>query len=234
MSIVGKLISTVATKSVVKTVGKVAVSTTAGICDEVEKRKKTTDKSLSSEKKELVSPPYINDYIGDHYLKVRAAFVAHGFTDISYIVKADLHNEWFTKDGEVEEITINGSNAVKKNSKFPPNAPVVIVYHTLKKCQNNNSVERQMNNNMYANNVHPVDRTVSNQPKINMANNYATPKRLSTQPNQVQSNLTPPIQIQNNSVQISTNAVVYCCYCGAKLDTSHNFCYKCGNKVYRQ
>ena len=79
-----------------------------------------------------IKAPDVEVLLGEHYLKVRAAFVGAGFEDISYIVKKDIIKGWLRKDGEVSEISINGRTEIGKRAKFFPTAPVVIVYHTFK------------------------------------------------------------------------------------------------------
>ncbi|MBE6901112.1 MAG: hypothetical protein E7478_01420 [Ruminococcaceae bacterium] len=136
MGIVGKIVTTVATKSIIKTVGEVTLNTACGIMESSEKNNSGHKPAAYNHTVEIKSPN-INELIGDHYLKARAAFVACGFLDITYIEKKDLVKGWITKDGEVEEISINGTTQFNKRTKFAPTSPVVIVYHTFKQNAGN-------------------------------------------------------------------------------------------------
>lgn len=57
---------------------------------------------------------------------------AYGFNNIALFPKKDLIKGWLIKDGEVENIMINGKEKFKKNQRFESNVRVVITYHTLK------------------------------------------------------------------------------------------------------
>ena len=136
MGLLSKYITTKLTESVIKTVGKVTLETTVGILEEKAKHEKKTTKTITvrtpSTDQEKIKSPDVEELIGKHYLKVRAAFISAGFEDISFIVKKDLIKGWLIKDGEVSEISINGRTEVGKRAKFLPTAPVVIVYHTFR------------------------------------------------------------------------------------------------------
>ena len=138
MGLLSKYITTKLTESVIKTVGKVTLETTVGIMEqkakqEKESQKSQTEKTPSNIQNEVkIKPPRIDELIGKHYLKVRAAFIGAGFEDISFIVKKDIIKGWLRKDGEVSEISINGRSEIGNRAKFLPSAPVVIVYHTFR------------------------------------------------------------------------------------------------------
>ena len=136
MSILGKIVAAAATKAVIKTVGEVAVTTTGGVLDEVDRHRGKQEERLQNAK--FIKASNMEDFIGEHYLKVRAALIAYGFTDISFVAKRDLRKGWLIKDGEVEEISINGSTEFGKKAKFSSASPVVIVYHTFIDDNRNN------------------------------------------------------------------------------------------------
>ena len=83
---------------------------------------------------------YIYDLIGGNYKDVKDSLESYGFTNVSYVVKRDLKKNlkqgiFFKeknkfKDGEVEEISINGETDFGDNDKYLPTAKVAIVYHT--------------------------------------------------------------------------------------------------------
>ena len=150
MSILGKIVSTIATKSIIKTVGETATDTTAGIFHAIDQHNKNkvsyneTKQAKSYNKQQMtdvVKVPDFQEYIGQHYLKARAVFIANGFLDISYVVKKDIKKGIFRKDGEVEEISVNGKTDIRKNAKVPHTSPVVIVYHTFAENKNNSQQE---------------------------------------------------------------------------------------------
>lgn len=142
MGLISNLIVKKATESVIKTVGKTAVSTTAGILHEVDKHKTKNDASNQAVNVETVKKfraPKINECIGDHYLKVRASLISFGFKDVSFIEIKDLKKGWFTKNGEVSEISINGTTEYTSRTKFTENDIVVVSYHTFKDGYGNSS-----------------------------------------------------------------------------------------------
>ncbi len=52
-----------------------------------------------------------------------------GFENININNKEDLIIGWFSKEGEIDSISINGNKAFSKGDWFPANAVVVITYH---------------------------------------------------------------------------------------------------------
>lgn len=69
---------------------------------------------------------------GKNYSEVVNQFELQGFTDIETEEIEDLVTGWLTKDGTVENVTINGLSDFEKESIFEPNAKIVIYYHTFK------------------------------------------------------------------------------------------------------
>ena len=53
-----------------------------------------------------------------------------GFSKIELIALDDLKFGLFDKEGEVEEVSINGDTSFKKKSVFPKKAAVRIQYHS--------------------------------------------------------------------------------------------------------
>lgn len=153
MGLFSKFVTTKLAESVIETVGRVTLNTTVGIMEGKAKNQTIEDKSIDDVPKGKyktvkkvktahsknddgkIKPPSIDKLIGEHYLKVRAAFVGGGFEDISYIVKKDIIKGWLRKDGEVSEISISGRTEIGSRTKFLPTAPVVIVYHTFKDAE---------------------------------------------------------------------------------------------------
>lgn len=72
------------------------------------------------------------DYIGVNYKEVEEKFREMGFTDIICVPKENLIFGWINKEGETEEISVNGDNKFYKGDIFSKNAKVVINYHSFK------------------------------------------------------------------------------------------------------
>ncbi len=147
MGLFTKFVTTKLAESIIRTVGEVTLKTTVGIMEEKAKKEKKQKKDESNKGSSYAKPvkvkvddgrikaPRIENLLGDHYLKARAAFIGAGFEDISYIVKKDIIKGWLKKDGEVSEISVNGRTEIGTRAKFLPSAPVVIVYHTFKDAE---------------------------------------------------------------------------------------------------
>ena len=130
MGIIDKIVSTVATNSIVKNVGKTAVITTGGILNEVDQHRQNVN--ATNVKPVLINVYTVNNYVGGDYLKASTYLAGLGFTNVTLVPKKDLINGWITKDGTVEQIVIGGITEFKRKTKFPPNTPVMITYHTFK------------------------------------------------------------------------------------------------------
>lgn len=68
-----------------------------------------------------------------NYAELEAMLKDAGFVNISIERKYDLITGWITKDGTVDEITIEGDADFSENAAYRPNAEIIIVYHTFKK-----------------------------------------------------------------------------------------------------
>lgn len=53
-----------------------------------------------------------------------------GFTNITLEPIDDLITGWLTKDGEIEEMTVDGEDRFSEGDRYDPNVPIVISYHT--------------------------------------------------------------------------------------------------------
>lgn len=67
---------------------------------------------------------------GKNYSETVDYFEQQGFTDIQTEKIEDLVTGWLVKDGEVEEVTIDGLSSFEEESVFEPDAKIVIYYHT--------------------------------------------------------------------------------------------------------
>ena len=71
-----------------------------------------------------------NDLKDANYQDVVAKFENAGFTNVKTEVIADLVLGWFTKDGEVEEVSVDGYTSFSTNSRYPADIEIVVSYHT--------------------------------------------------------------------------------------------------------
>lgn len=78
----------------------------------------------------LYPPKKSSSCDGMHYEELVDDFTDAGFTNFEYTVIDDLVFGWFTDDGEVEDVTINGDTDFTTDTLYPPDAVVNISYHT--------------------------------------------------------------------------------------------------------
>lgn len=71
-----------------------------------------------------------SDLEGQNYETVILKLESVGFTDIKTVILDDLILGWLTKDGEVEEVAINGDTSFDESAYFPADAKIIITYHT--------------------------------------------------------------------------------------------------------
>lgn len=82
-----------------------------------------------------------NHFFNENVTSVKAEIAAYGFTNVVTIPIKDLRTGWLTKDGAVESVSINGKTDFKKKAKFPPDAAVVIKYHTFRDRFNSDRIK---------------------------------------------------------------------------------------------
>ena len=71
-----------------------------------------------------------NDLKDANYQDVVAKFENAGFTNVKTEVIDDLVLGWLTKDGEVEEVSVDGYTSFSTNSRYPADIEIVVSYHT--------------------------------------------------------------------------------------------------------
>lgn len=82
---------------------------------------------------ELYAPPLTSkDAKGMNYKEVVAEFENAGFINITINVEYDIISGWFTEDGEVKSVTIDGDGKYGYYDEYRLDAEVVITYHTLR------------------------------------------------------------------------------------------------------
>lgn len=67
---------------------------------------------------------------GREYESVVEEFKEHGFTNIKLIGLDDLVTGWFTKEGEVESVSVDGDVDYSSDTWYPNDVEVIITYHT--------------------------------------------------------------------------------------------------------
>lgn len=72
------------------------------------------------------------DFKKNDYLKVEEILIQQGFTNITLSPIDDLLTGWITKDGQVEEVTIDGRTDYEKDTYISSDAEIIIYYHTFK------------------------------------------------------------------------------------------------------
>ena len=71
-----------------------------------------------------------SDLENTNYEDVIAIFETEGFTNIKTEVIDDLIFGWLTKDGEVEEVSVDGYTTFNTDNRYPPDVEIVVSYHT--------------------------------------------------------------------------------------------------------
>ena len=74
-----------------------------------------------------------DEIVGENYQTIASELEEIGFTNIETKVLDDLINGFLTKDGEIEQIEINGDTEFSTNDSFQKDSKVVITYHTFPK-----------------------------------------------------------------------------------------------------
>lgn len=70
---------------------------------------------------------------GENYKIVSSKFEDMGFKNIKYEKVNDLKIGFFADEGDVKEVTINGSNAFEKGSHYSQKSKIKIYYHVFPK-----------------------------------------------------------------------------------------------------
>lgn len=71
-----------------------------------------------------------SDFEGSNYEEVISQLEKQGFTNIRTNPEEDLITGWITKNGEVEEVEIDGNSNFSSSSRFLPDVEIIITYHT--------------------------------------------------------------------------------------------------------
>lgn len=106
--------------------------------------------SLSSCGKEEVDDgkvelPFYSSEIEDLlYEDAESQLLDAGFTNVELSPIDDLITGWLTKDGEIEEITVDGKNEFDEGDRYDPNVPIVISYHTFSDEDSEDETEEPM------------------------------------------------------------------------------------------
>lgn len=71
-----------------------------------------------------------SDFEGTNYGNVVERLKKQGFTNIKTESIDDLVTGWITKDGEVEEVKIDGHTSFSNSSRYLPDVKIIVRYHT--------------------------------------------------------------------------------------------------------
>ena len=75
-------------------------------------------------------PVSSKEYVGENYNKVINDLESIGFVNISTRELKDIKLGLLVDEGEVESVSIDGDKKFKEDDAFPPDANVVVEYHT--------------------------------------------------------------------------------------------------------
>ena len=84
---------------------------------------------------------YAADYENKNYAVVKEIYAGLGFKNIQIINLEDLINEYITKPGIVDEVTINGEEP-ESDEWYTPTDKVVITYHGLEMSMNEGRMDK--------------------------------------------------------------------------------------------
>ena len=112
MGIFDKMINTVAKKVMIDTAVNAAVKTVGAVADYNSKREYVDTKIIKV-------PNSSSHYFGMNYKDAQEELTAYGFTNIALLPKRALIKGWLTKDGAVEEVSINGKTEFKEKNSLP-------------------------------------------------------------------------------------------------------------------
>lgn len=74
----------------------------------------------------------MEEYSGKNYNSIVALYRTAGFTNVTAVPLCDLNIFTSKKNGQVEEVTINGESDFEEGDIFPKTVNVMITYHSLK------------------------------------------------------------------------------------------------------
>ncbi|WP_294483066.1 hypothetical protein [uncultured Ruminococcus sp.] len=84
----------------------------------------------NSVQNEISPPATASSLEGENYEDVEKRFKSSGFNIITFKPMGDLVTGWINEEGEVAKISINGVTDFSNYDKFPPDANIVISYHS--------------------------------------------------------------------------------------------------------
>ena len=75
-------------------------------------------------------PLSARDFQGENYQDVINDLENAGFTNIHIQILDDLITGWLTRDGSVNQVSINGDTGFRSGAWFPTYAEIIVIYHT--------------------------------------------------------------------------------------------------------
>lgn len=115
---------------------------------------------------------------GRNYQEVYEEFEISGFTNIKLEAIDDLIVGWFTKDGEVESVSVDGNPDYSPDDWYQADVEVIIFYHTFVDQEKDDKIN---DDTQTEDNNQTVDESVNDsQTKLNEAMGYSATEILTT------------------------------------------------------
>lgn len=87
----------------------------------------TTDVPVTDNR--IAMPESAESFAGKQYEDVAMRLQSAGFTNVQTKKQTDLITGWMTKEGEVEQVSVNGDTDFAAYEKFDPNVTIIVTYH---------------------------------------------------------------------------------------------------------
>lgn len=115
---------------------------------------------------EAAMPQSASSYKYQNYSEVQTELSEAGFTNISFDVVYDIVFGW-TKEGEVDSISVNGNTEFKQGDIFKKDASIVITYHMKEEDDPNKPIESETSTFITEPSVEPAENlTAENCPDL--------------------------------------------------------------------
>ena len=89
----------------------------------------------------IAIPRASSEYEGKNYKAVLDELNTAGFTNVKTAVMDDLVLGILTKDGEVENVSIDGNKSFSRGTKFMPDVAIIVTYHTFPDTSNGDDAQ---------------------------------------------------------------------------------------------
>lgn len=86
-------------------------------------------------------PASSSELEGEDHQDVMTKLQDAGFTNVETEAIEDLITGWLTKDGEVEEVSVDGTTVFSASDRFPKDAQIVVRYHTFPNTESDQATD---------------------------------------------------------------------------------------------